>query len=221
MQTANNYKINPPNPRYLKLVLAIIVLVAHPACTTLSTFYLNCQTPLFKFQLYPVSGSSTPVKTLMTEPLLDVAPAAQITSLCSSSRFAQLKTDSGVEQAKASAVPKNTRKNTTWTINILTNWSAHRWQVYKLLDHWLTKWWALSSRHSIIPVLVLMQNIIEWRPEINILKMLNFPVSRGTETLMVCQCKTEMISCDDPSLSSTVPRTLGENGIEFILHRLC
>ena len=75
-----------------------------------STFQLKPVNPAF-FSFDPVPGSST----FASKPHLEceLAPAAQSTSTSSSSsRFAPLKTDSEVEQAKASAAPLNTRKNT-------------------------------------------------------------------------------------------------------------
>ena len=62
----------------------------------------------------PVPGSSTSVQA--HEPLLDHSYSAatqQTASTSPSSRFALLKTDTEVEQTKASAVPANMRKNTS------------------------------------------------------------------------------------------------------------
>ena len=54
----------------------------------------------------------------------------------SSSRFAVLKTDSDVDEAKASSVPKNTKKSTDWAVNIWKQWSAHRRRVCSLYSEW-------------------------------------------------------------------------------------
>ena len=62
----------------------------------------------------PVPGFSTSVQT--REP--SHPETAQLTASTSSSRFAPLKSDAEVEQAKASAVPSNTTKNTSWSVNI-------------------------------------------------------------------------------------------------------
>ena len=68
------------------------------------TDFLEPANPAFS-SFDPVHGSST--STQAPPPQF---PPVQTPSIHSSSRFAPLKTDSEVEQAKASAVPLNTRK---------------------------------------------------------------------------------------------------------------
>ena len=62
----------------------------------------------------PIPGSSkTPMPALSTI----------------SSRFVPLNADSEAEQAKASIVSLNTRKNTGWAVNVWKDWSTHKSQI--------------------------------------------------------------------------------------------
>ena len=75
----------------------------------------------------PVPGPM-PISTLLAPPsehYLNLTTAAHMAT-ANSSHFAALKTDSEVEQAKASSIPENTRKNTSWAVNVWKEWSAHR-----------------------------------------------------------------------------------------------
>ena len=86
----------------------------------------------------PVPGP-TPVSTLPAPPSehhLGLTTAAHTATASSSSRFAALKTDREVEQAKASSIPENTRKNTSWAVNVWKEWSAHRRQVTSSFAEW-------------------------------------------------------------------------------------
>ena len=85
-----------------------------------------------------------PVQTSMPEPHPDVAPTTPPTATSSSSRFAPLKTDSDVEQAKAVTVPQNTRKNTDWAVNVWKDWSALN-QALQLLNNQCIKVAKLKS----------------------------------------------------------------------------
>ena len=154
------------------------------------TDLLEPATPAFS-SYDPIPGSSTSIHA--HEPLLDFSPV-QTPSTSSSSRFAPLKTDSEVEQAKASAVPLNTRKNTNWAVNIWKDWSQHRcqatssiteWPVHLFiaqpqeLDHWLSKFVLEAQKANGEPYppdtlygvcTGLLRYIRERRPEINIFK---------------------------------------------------
>ena len=115
-------------------------------------------------------------------------------SSSSSSRFAELKTDSQLEQAKANSIPCNTKKNTSWAVNVWKAWSAHRrekcsyvseWPVHLFLaqphelDYWLSKF-VLEARKAngepyppdtlYVICAGLLRYIREKRPEINIFK---------------------------------------------------
>jgi hypothetical protein len=142
----------------------------------------------------PVPGSITSVG-----PSQYPEPIAQLTiSTSSSSRFAPLKSDAEVEQAKASAVPSNTRKNTSWSVNIWKEWSQHRrqtcssiteWPVHLFiaqpqeLNHWLSKFVLETRKANGEPYPPdtlygicsgLLRYIRERRPEINIFKDAQF-----------------------------------------------
>ena len=54
----------------------------------------------------------------------------------SSSRFAELKSDNDIEQAKASSVPKNTKKSTDWAVNIWKDGSVHKRSVCSSYAEW-------------------------------------------------------------------------------------
>ena len=86
------------------------------------------------FNLVPLPIPSFPAPP--SEPHF-TTPAPQTASASSSSRFAALKTDGKVEQAKASSIPANTKKNTGWAINVWREWSAHRRQVTSSITEWL------------------------------------------------------------------------------------
>ncbi len=50
------------------------------------------------------------------------------------SRFATPVSDSELQEAKLSSVPKNTDKSTSWAVNIWKEWSAHRHKIQQQMD---------------------------------------------------------------------------------------
>ncbi len=114
------------------------------------------------------------------------------------SRFATPVSDSELQEAKLSSVPKNTDKSTSWAVNIWKEWSAHRhktcvshseWPTHLMitlpreLDYWLSKF-VLEARKAngdCYPTDTLyniccglLRYIRQNRPEINIFKSHTF-----------------------------------------------
>ena len=134
-----------------------------------------------------------------SEPRLDSSASSS-----SSSRFNELKTDSDLEEAKASSIPENTRKNTSWAVNVWKAWSAHRrktcssvteWPIHLFiaqpqdLDYWLSKFVLEAKKESGEPYppdtlygicAGLLRYIRERRPEINIFKDYQYTGFRKT-----------------------------------------
>ena len=156
-----------------------------------SNFYYQLQPGNFcsSSNFNPVPGSSTFVQT--REPS-HPETAQQTASTSFSSSFATLKSDAKVEQAKANAVPSNTRTNTNLISEHLervgstqasecssfTEWPVHLFIAQpQELDHWLSKLVLETPKANEEPYLPdtlygicsdLLRFIREIRPEINI-----------------------------------------------------
>ncbi len=143
-----------------------------------------------------------PAPTLSAAASAHIQPELALPLSCSS-RFTAPKTDDDISAVQASAIPKNTVRNTTWAVNIWKEWTSHRRSICSpldcpphlllctvgQLDTWLSRFileirkndgqpYPPQSLYSI--VCGLMRYVRELHPEVNFFKDTAFTGFRRT-----------------------------------------